>query len=314
MIKTFFESAGLVDRSSRGKLRFSGEQALWFLDQLLTNSLENMSLGEKAEALLLSPKGKITDHFRMFRHEDSVYADVEVGRAEDLKSFFDERVFMTRVEISNVSEEFALLELLGPETERVLSSAGMPDGVLARDLDRPVPGVALWIPVVQLRDARDALIASGATLLEEQHFEVLRIIEGLPRLSDYEGHLPQEAALEYLVHFSKGCYLGQEAVAMAQRGTVKRRLRHLYFQDDPSTGAIFFEDNKVGVVTSAAGDSGIAKGIGMVSTTTDLDSEVSVEKERSGRVNAVIKPLPGTIEGPKLPSARELRERLQGTA
>ncbi len=139
-------------------------------------------------------------------------------------------------------------------------------------------------------------------------------MEGMPRLSDYEGHLPQEAALEYLVHFSKGCYLGQEAVAMAQRGTVKKRLRHLHFQDEASTGSIFFEDNKVGVVTSAAGDSGIAKGIGMVSTMIALDSEVSVETEESGRVNAVIKPLPGTIEGPKLPSARELRERLQGTA
>ena len=314
MVNIFFESVGLVDRSDRGKLKFTGEQALWFLDQLLTNSLEDMSPGKPVEALLLSPKGKITDHFRLFRHEVSVYADVEAGRAEDLKSFFDERVFMTRVEISNVSEEFGLLELLGPDARQVLSSAPMPEGVLSRDLDRPVPGVALWIPFAELQEATDSLTASGATAIEQEQFETLRIMEGAPKLSDYEGHLPQEAALEYLVHFSKGCYLGQEAVAMAQRGSVKKRLRHLYFEGQPSIGSIFFEDNKVGVVTSAAGDRGVSRGIGMVNTSVALDSEVSVETESSERLKALIKPLPGTIEGPKLPSARELRERLQGTA
>jgi folate-binding protein YgfZ len=313
MIEAFYASAGLVDRSSRGKLEFTGEQNLWFLDQLLTNSLEEMSSGENADALLLSPKGKVTDHFRLLRHQDWVYADVEPGREEDLKSFFEGRVFMTRVGISNVTETFALLELLGPDTERVLSLVPLPKGAIARHLDRPVPGSTLWIPSGALKEFYEALIAAGALAVDASDFETLRIVEGMPSLRDYEGYLPQEGALEYLVHFSKGCYLGQEAVAMAQRGSVKKRLRHLHFHDEPSIGSVFSEDKKVGVVTSAAGDRGVAKGIGMVSTSVVLDSEVFVETQESTRLRAVVKALPGTIEGPSLPSARELRERLQGT-
>lgn len=314
MVKAFYESAAIVDRSTRGKLLFTGEQNLWFLDQLLTNKLDELESGAGAEALLLTPKGKITDHFRIFRLEKAVYGDVAEGRAEPLKAFLDERVFMTRVEISDVSQEFALLELIGPLAEEVLSSARSKDGVLSVNLERPLPGVALWLPRERSADVVRALTDAGATAAGQQEYEDVRILEGSPTLDDYGGFLPQEAALESLVHFSKGCYLGQEAVAMAQRGSVKKKLRHLYFDGPALLGSIFFEDEEVGTVTSAASQLGLDRGIGMVKTSVPIDSKVSVAADEADMIDAVVKALPGTTEGPKLPSARELRERLQGGA
>ncbi|HYN99024.1 MAG TPA: hypothetical protein VEU28_05065, partial [Actinomycetota bacterium] len=105
-------------------------------------------------------------------------------------------------------------------------------------------------------------------------------------------------------HFKKGCYLGQEAVAMAQRGRVKKRLRHLVFSGDPAAGEVNFEGQPAGTVTSVSDGFGIA----MVKTTVPLDSKVSV-----GGSTATVKELPGTVYGPSVPSARELRERLQST-
>jgi len=58
----------VVDRSGRGKLRFRGEQALWFCDQLLSNQVVDLADGEGAEALLLTPHGRIRALLRLVYH------------------------------------------------------------------------------------------------------------------------------------------------------------------------------------------------------------------------------------------------------
>ena len=316
----------MVDRSDRGKLRFIGEQNLWFLDQLLTNKLDDFPEQTGAETLLLTPKGRITDHLRLLRVADTVYADVEPGRAEELREFFHGRVFITQVEIANVTDEFGLLEIFGPSTDTALGSAGIatpPDiphaaishgELLVLRVVRPLPGVAIWVPRESLEQTRAALADAEVADAKTGDLDTVMVVEGSPRVAvDFgEHHLPQEAALEYLVHFAKGCYLGQEAVAMAQRGQVKRRLRHLHFEHQALTGRVLYENEEVGTATSAAKTAGLSRGIATIKTSVPIDARVTVVSDES-RSDAVVKALPGTIDGPRLPSARELRERLQGS-
>jgi len=322
----FYESAAMVDRSDRGKLRFIGEQNLWFLDQLLTNKLDNLAEQSGAEALLLTPKGRISDHLRLIRDGDAVYADVEPGRADELLEFFRQRVFITKVEISDVTQEFGLLEVFGPETDSAIGSAGItapPDApyaaisqgdLLVYRIVRPIPGVAIWVPRESLEQTRAALADAEVADAKTGDLDTVMVVEGSPRVAvDFgDNHLPQEAALEYLVHFAKGCYLGQEAVAMAQRGQVKRRLRHLHFEHLALTGRVLYENEEVGTATSAAKTAGLSRGIATIKTSVPIDARVTVVSDES-RSDAVVKALPGTIDGPRLPSARELRERLQGS-
>jgi tRNA-modifying protein YgfZ len=56
------------------------------------------------------------------------------------------------------------------------------------------------------------------------------------------------------VHYDKGCYLGQEAMAKIRfRGKVNRRLRRLECLPSPEPGAdVVLGEDKVGRVTSAA--------------------------------------------------------------
>lgn len=337
----FRQGAGILDRSDRGKLQFTGEQARWFLNQLVTNEVEHVEPGHGADALLLTPNGRITAVMRLLVAGRSVFADVDPGQAPPLLDFFQGRVFTTRVEIADVTDGFGLVCVLGPAADRVVREAvaGLVEGESDQDralgaslpsddehasthfgsaalvrVVRPVRGLDLWVRRADAGKLIAALQAAGGERVTPEDYGALCVVEGLPRFRvDFdERFLPQEAALERAVHFNKGCYLGQEAVAMAQRGRIKRRLRHLGFVSGPATGSIRHEGEEAGAVTSAAAEDGTGFGIGAVRTAVPLGAEVDVVPGEGSPARAVVAELPGTSEGPKPPSARELRERLWG--
>lgn len=325
----------LADLSDRAKLRFTGPQALWFLDQLVTNQILELPPGAGKEALLLTPNGRITSHLRILHAASEAEAEVLIdgppGHAERLKDFFEMRVFATKVKIGDVSGESALLRLVGSEAASLASEvleidppdtgehSNVPFSVhgepgLAVRIEMPMPGLDLWIPRRSTEGVARSLIAAGVAKISAGSYEQMRVTAGLPQFSvDFdETYLPQEAAMERAVHFSKGCYLGQEAVAMAQRGKVKRRLRHLEFEDAGITGTLLHGQDEAGRVTSAAAAGGRWFGIGTVKTSVSPGDSVYVLDE-SGKTQAaaVVRELPGTTYGPRVPSARELRERLR---
>jgi folate-binding protein YgfZ len=85
---------------------------------------------------------------------------------------------------------------------------------------------------------------------------------------------PQEAGIDaWAVHYDKGCYVGQEAMAKIHfRGKVNRRLAKLE-GTGLSRGEDIIDDGvKVGVVTSAEGDLGLA----LVRYTLEPGAEVEV--------------------------------------
>ena len=319
-----FASAGVVDRSERGKLRLTGPQALWFCDQLLTNQVVSLQEGSGAEALLLTPHGRITALLRLLHAGEDVLADTEPGLAGGVATFFQGRVFSTRVEIAEVTDELGIVSVLGPGADEVSRAAGFPvpapeehaslrrGSTVAVRVLRPVHGVDLWTPRSEVAGTMAALEAAGGAVASAGDYELLRVREGLARdrVDFDEGYLPQEAALERAVHFAKGCYLGQEAVAMTQRGRVKRRLRLLRFEREARPGAVRRLGEEVGKVTSAAGRSGIAT----LRTSVATGERVDVGDVGDDSSAAVVEELPGSVSGPRLPSARELREGLAGGA
>jgi len=88
--------------------------------------------------------------------------------------------------------------------------------------------------------------------------EAFRIAEGIPAygIDMVERDLPQETAQMRALHFSKGCYLGQEIVERIRtRGNVHRHLRPLELKwPAPASGTeLTLEDGTVaGTMTSAA--------------------------------------------------------------
>src|SRR3981081_2703081 len=59
------EGAALLDRSERGKLALSGDEAAEFLNGQVSNDVEALTAGRGCYATLLSPKGRMLADLRV---------------------------------------------------------------------------------------------------------------------------------------------------------------------------------------------------------------------------------------------------------
>src|ERR1022692_2391648 len=108
-------SAGLVDRSHRGVIRITGPDRLSWLHSITTQSLDKLAAGDTAEALILSPNGHVEHQLTLTDDGTAVWAQVEPGTAGPLLEFLESMRFMLRVEPADVSGDYAVLTLMGPD-------------------------------------------------------------------------------------------------------------------------------------------------------------------------------------------------------
>jgi folate-binding protein YgfZ len=223
------QSAGLVDRSNRGVLKITGADRLSWLHSLTTQHLEGLAAGASAQALVLSPTGHVEHHLELTDDGTSAWVHTEPGTAGALAGFLESMRFMLRVEVADVSGDYAVLSVLGPaggdlagELEPAAArvnarSFGVTDLIVARDV---------------LPDAAAGLVRRGAAAAGMWAFEALRIAARVPRFGLDTDHrtIPHEAGwIETAVHLNKGCYRGQETVARVHNlGHPPRRLVFLH--------------------------------------------------------------------------------------
>jgi folate-binding protein YgfZ len=102
-----------------------------------------------------------------------------------------------------------------------------------------------------------ALSTAGAMSVGADSLEAFRVAEGIPLygVDIAERDLPQETSQMRALHFSKGCYLGQEIVErIRSRGNVHRHLRQLELDGPlPKPGSeLLLDSAAVGTITSTA--------------------------------------------------------------
>jgi len=221
-------SAGVVDRSGRGVLRITGPDRLSWLHSLTTQQLDGLAAGAAAQALILSPNGHIEHHLTLTDDGAAAWIHVEPGTAATLVEFLESMRFMLRVEVADVSQDHAVLTVLGPAAGDI--AAGL-DGVRAS----VKPGsfgtndlIDLIVARDRLPEAAGDLVRRGAVPAGMWAFEALRIAAHVPRLGLDTDHrtIPHEVGLiETAVNLDKGCYRGQETVARVHNlGHPPRRL------------------------------------------------------------------------------------------
>jgi tRNA-modifying protein YgfZ len=99
---------GFVDLSHRGIVRVAGPDRLSWLHALTTQDVEHLAPGESATALLLSPQGHVEHALAMVDDGDAVWMHVEPGTAPQLVAFLESMRFLMRVEVSDLSAEYAI--------------------------------------------------------------------------------------------------------------------------------------------------------------------------------------------------------------
>ncbi len=123
--------------------------------------------------------------------------------------------------------------------------------------------------------------------------ESARVEAGIPRFGvDFdEQTFPQEAGLDSVVSYEKGCYLGQEIVARIHfRGGVNRVLRSLEFDrgTEVSPGdKLVSGDETIGEITSVAGP-GSNRALGSVTVSAaECDGTLTLEGGAAVRLVAL---------------------------
>ncbi len=216
--------AGLVDRSNRGVLRITGRDRLSWLHSLTTQHLEGLAAGESAEALILSPTGHVEHHLVLTDDGTSTWIHVEPGTAAALAAFLESMRFMLRVEVADVSQDYAVLTVLGPDAAGLAAGAD----AAAKVNQRSFGIIDLIVARDQLGDAAGELVRRGGAVAGMWAFEALRIAARVPRLGLDTDHrtIPHEVGwIDAAVHLNKGCYRGQETVARVHNlGHPPRRL------------------------------------------------------------------------------------------
>jgi folate-binding protein YgfZ len=236
------EGAGLVDRSDRDVVTVPGPDRLSWLHSITSQHLDRLADGSGSEALVLSPNGHVEHHLVLAEVGGTTWADVEPGTGAALHAFLERMRFMLRVEPALVTEQWAVISLVGPKVTEVLEAAGLPEPSApyeVRSMDsgfvRRMPPIGDGAPVVDLVVPRSELDASaarlqdaGAGLAGYSAYEALRVEARRPRLGVDTDHrtIPNELPwLRTAVHLDKGCYRGQETVARVHNlGRPPRRL------------------------------------------------------------------------------------------
>ncbi len=283
------ETVALLDRSAVGRLRINGRDALDLLDRLSTNHLRDLTPGHGLHTVLTTNKGRVVD--LLFVLAGEAHLLVLTGRLTRRKvpDWIDFYTFTEDVSVEDVTDETAMLSLVGPSAGALLArlcglngiracesasvTVGGVEAVIMRTDFLNLPSYDLVVPSDAAEDVLGAVIGAGAghgiARIGEEALDLLRIEQGVPAQGREltEDANPLEAGLIDLISFNKGCYVGQEVVARLNTyDKVQRTLVGLSWDAslEPERAADLFADGrKVGLLTSAACPARTGRRIGL---------------------------------------------------
>jgi folate-binding protein YgfZ len=238
--------AGGVSRLPHmGVLRFSGPDAIAFLQGQVSNDTVPLSRGAPVLAAYSSPQGRVLAILHLLPHSSGILGllprDIAASTLDRLRKF----VLRAKVKIEDLSEQYGVF---GADL-RALSAAGFvqvggPAGYLEKDglaiarvsADEAPASKRYWVirdadPVTAVGDPVTAVDSSDPAGIERD-WRLGDIRDGLPQVyaATSELFVAQMLNLDLLggISFQKGCYTGQEIIARTQHlGRIKRRMSRL---------------------------------------------------------------------------------------
>lgn len=284
------EAAGVVDRSSRGRITVAGADRRSYLQGLLSNDIAALVEGSGCYATYLTAQGRMIADMRVFDTGRSLLVDVDGTLAESIAARWSQFVFSEDVQISNDSTSTVEMGVYGPASARVVASViaaedqakagsieetlralplyanrawavqGAQVFVLASD-EIGVGGFDLVVPADAHSDILEQLRRSGGISVGNAAVEMCRIEGGRPLfgVDMSEETIPLEAGIENrAISLTKGCYVGQEVIIRVLHrghGRVVRKLVGLALDPGavvPAAGEkITGGDREIGSITSA---------------------------------------------------------------
>ncbi|HEV2640832.1 MAG TPA: glycine cleavage T C-terminal barrel domain-containing protein [Actinocrinis sp.] len=302
--RSLAQGRGFVDLSQRGVIRIGGKDRLGWLHSLLSQHLSELPPYTPTEALLLDPQGRIEHAMYIVDDGAATWMHVEPGEAPALVAFFTKMRFMMDVDPVDVTDDYALILVAGPDEPAAL------DGVLSRRVDL---GREYFLPRARLAEFGPGRAAALAEPVGMWAYEALRIEAHRPRLGfeTDERSIPHELGwLPTAVHLNKGCYRGQETVARVENlGHPPRRLVFLHLDGTPEHlpphgSAVEYDGRPVGTVTSSARHYQLGLiALAVVKRNVPVDAELLADSVPAGQ-EVVVPPDTGATARERLRAVR----------
>lgn len=227
-------SAAWRDVSGRGRILAHGDDNARLLHAMSSNNVNALEDGQGCYAFFLNAQGRIQSDATILKCGADFLIDTEASSHAALYAHLDKFIIADDVTIEDLASTHFEIAIEGPAAASALDIPVPPQqngilayegGYVARINETGVDGLRLILP----NAVRDAWLAKLSNIPEadEAAWETVRRENGKPRfgVEILEKHLVQETRLLHGVHFSKGCYLGQEIVERVRaRGAVHKGL------------------------------------------------------------------------------------------
>jgi folate-binding protein YgfZ len=287
-VAALVEGVGVFDLGYRGQITVGNADRLRWLNGMLTNNIQGLAEGAGNYSFVLNAQGRIQGDCDAFRMSDHLLVNTDRNQLPPLMAHFDHFIIMDDVALEDTSSTRTALGLAGPQAPQLLAALGVQLPATASDslwlMQTRICGVPaqltggyptasprfeLWCANENVRMLWDVLLAAGAVPCGFHAAEALRVLEATPRygVDLTERDLPQETSQTRALHFSKGCYLGQEIVErIRSRGAVHRRLAQFTLSSEPAGLPVEFTGGaaNAGRITSTALYNGTRYGLGIV--------------------------------------------------
>ncbi len=241
----------------RGLLYINGDDAKEFLQNIITNNIENVSENRSCFSALLTPQGKYLYDFIIIKHKLGYMLDCEKKNIDDLYKQLNLYKLRSKVEILNLSNEFVIANL-SKEKFLEIENSKDEEGYTIKFREDPI----LLDPRSKKLGARLVINLEKLYLsLKKLGLEVSDVVEyynhshelGIPQIDtkDLQNKIfGIECNFEELngIDFQKGCYVGQENTARIKlKDKLNKRLFAIkVINGDLNSEKITFENKDIG--------------------------------------------------------------------
>ena len=241
----------------RGLLYINGDDTKDFLQNIITNNIENVKEDKSIFSALLTPQGKYLYDFIIIKHKSGYLLDCEKKIIEDLFKQLNLYKLRSKVEILNLSNEFVVanlskqkfLELENSKNEVGYTLKFREDPILLDPRSKEL-GARL---VINLEKLYLSLKKLGLEISDSNEYYNLSHELGIPQIDTKNLQnkiFGIECNFEELngIDFKKGCYVGQENTARIKlKDKLNKRLFAIeILEGQINSEEITFENKNIG--------------------------------------------------------------------
>ena len=229
-------------------LRFSGLEAITFLNAQLTSDVKTLSPTHTQYSGYCTPKGRLLCSMLLWHEAESVFMMLPAALAEAIQKRLTQYILRAKVKIEALSDQYVMYVLSGKDSDSFITAQWGIEPLrphettlmgAIRMLKLPIDRHLIVCPKEEASLVQVPFENTGPSA-EPSHWDLLDIEAGIASIGPItqEQFVPQNVNFDCIgaVSFNKGCYPGQEIVARTHfLGTVKQRLIRAQLQTTQTT-------------------------------------------------------------------------------